>query len=148
METITREVSARQLRSELAAITNEAAYARGRIALHRYGSIVAVLIGVDDFERLLRLESAPGALLDEETVDEMAQRWLREGEATRRAESAEQRAEWADQRAELAKQRADEETARADLAERRAAELQLRAEVAEHRAAAAERRAVAEQPTG
>jgi PHD/YefM family antitoxin component YafN of YafNO toxin-antitoxin module len=85
MNTLTREVTARQFRAELATLSNEAAFARGRIGLHRYGALVAVLIGVEDFQRLRRLESAPGALEAEESLDELAQRLIAEGQAVRRA---------------------------------------------------------------
>lgn len=73
MDTITREVTARQLRGELATLVNEAAYGNGRIALHRYGSLVAVLIGIEDFQKLRRLEDDPHAR-EVEPFDEWAYR--------------------------------------------------------------------------
>lgn len=78
MDTLTRTVTARQLRAELASIVNQAAYARGRIGLDRYGQLVAVVIGIEDFQRLRRLEDEPGALHAEETLDELAARLMRE----------------------------------------------------------------------
>lgn len=88
MKTVTREVTARQLRSELASLVNEVAFGGGRIVLHRYGRAVAFLIGVDDFQRLRRLESAPGALDAEETLDELSARLIREGREERAAADA------------------------------------------------------------
>lgn len=79
MRTVTREVTARELRSQLATVVNEVAFSGGRVALHRHGRAVAFLIGVDDFTRLRRLESAPGAMEAEETLDELAARLMREG---------------------------------------------------------------------
>ncbi len=79
MQTLTREVTARQFRSELASLANEASFGRGRIGLHRYGRLVAVLIGVDDFQRLRRLESKPGALDAEESLDDLAIRLMTQG---------------------------------------------------------------------
>ena len=86
MDTITREVTARQLRGELATLVNEAAYGNGRIALHRYGSLVAVLIGVEDFQKLRRLEENPGAR-ERETLDEWAARTNEEARVRREAEA-------------------------------------------------------------
>lgn len=88
MKTVTREVTARQLRSELASLVNEVAFGGGRVVLHRYGRAVAFLIGVDDFQRLRRLESAPGALDAEETLDELSARLIREGREERAAAAA------------------------------------------------------------
>jgi prevent-host-death family protein len=86
MSTLTREVTARELRAHLGSLVDEAAYGHGRIGLHRYGSLVAVLIGVDDFIRLQRLEDQPGALDAEESLDEWAARVIAEGRAARAAE--------------------------------------------------------------
>ncbi|VTR77004.1 type II toxin-antitoxin system Phd/YefM family antitoxin [Cellulomonas hominis] len=86
MSTLTREVTARELRAHLGSLANEAAYGRGRIGLHRYGSLVAVLIGVDDFIRLQRLEAEPGALHAEESLDEWAARVIADGRASRAAD--------------------------------------------------------------
>ncbi|WP_282947115.1 type II toxin-antitoxin system prevent-host-death family antitoxin [Cellulomonas endometrii] len=97
MSTLTREVTARELRAHLGSLVNEAAYGRGRIGLHRYGSLVAVLIGVDDFMRLQRLEAEPGALHAEESLDEWAARVIAEGRASREADEEARRA--ADQEA-------------------------------------------------
>lgn len=91
METITREVTARQLRSELATFVNEAAYGNGRIALHRYGTLVAVLIGVDDFQKLRRFEAAPDSR-ERETLDEWAARTVEEDRLRREEEAREARA--------------------------------------------------------
>lgn len=91
METITREVTARQLRSELATLVNEAAYGNGRIALHRYGTLVAVLIGLDDFQKLRRFEADPDAR-ERETLDEWAARTVEEDRLRREEEAREARA--------------------------------------------------------
>jgi|GEM_PF-3211715 len=56
METLTREATAREFRRDLAACVNEVAYGDGRVGVARYGQLVAVLIGMDDFRRLRRLE--------------------------------------------------------------------------------------------
>ncbi|GIG34656.1 type II toxin-antitoxin system Phd/YefM family antitoxin [Cellulomonas pakistanensis] len=73
METITKEVTAREFRSGLASMVNEVAFGGGRVGLWRYNELVAVLIGVDDFRLLRRLEQDPGAR-EVETLDEWAAR--------------------------------------------------------------------------
>jgi PHD/YefM family antitoxin component YafN of YafNO toxin-antitoxin module len=73
MHTITRETTAREFRTHLASMVNEVAFGHGRVGLWRYGELVAVLIGVDDFRLLRRLEDDPGAR-EVETLDEWAAR--------------------------------------------------------------------------
>jgi antitoxin (DNA-binding transcriptional repressor) of toxin-antitoxin stability system len=85
MDTITRDVTARQLRGELATLVDEAAYGDGRIAQHRYGSLVAVLIGVEDVQKPRRLEEDPGAR-ERETIDEWADRLAEERRLQREAD--------------------------------------------------------------
>jgi len=116
MSTLTREVTARELRAHLGSLANEAAYGRGRIGLHRYGSLVAVLIGVDDFIRLQRLEAEPGALHAEESLDEWAARVIAEGRASRAADEEARRTADEDSRHaadDEAQQPTDEEAAQA-----------------------------------
>ena len=73
METITREATAREFRNHLATMVNEVAFGHGRVGLWRYNELVAVLIGVDDFRLLRRLEEEPG-VREVETLDEWAAR--------------------------------------------------------------------------
>lgn len=81
METITETVTARQFRAQLSSLVNHTVYAHGRVGLDRYGQLVAVLIGIDDFQRLRRLESAPGALDPEDDAFQMGVRMLAEAAA-------------------------------------------------------------------
>ncbi len=83
MESLTRTLTARQLRSGLSSVVNEALFARGRIGLDRYGQLVAVVIGADDFFRLERLEKLPGALDAEMTLNEIARRMIERGRRER-----------------------------------------------------------------
>lgn len=87
MESLTRTLTARQLRGGLSSVVNEALFARGRIGLDRYGQLVAVVIGPDDLFRLERLEKEPGALDAEMTLQQIAHRILERGRRAR-AEAA------------------------------------------------------------
>jgi prevent-host-death family protein len=56
METISSEVSTRDLRSDLAGVLGRASYGRERIAITRHGKVAAVVIGVEDLEALEAFE--------------------------------------------------------------------------------------------
>lgn len=58
METLTREVSTRELRSQLSDVLGRAMYAGERIGVTRNGKLVAVVIGVADLEALEEFETA------------------------------------------------------------------------------------------
>lgn len=58
METISSEVTTRDLRSDLASVIGRAAYGHERVAITRHGKIAAVVIGVDDLEALEAFEMA------------------------------------------------------------------------------------------
>lgn len=58
METLTREVSTRELRSQLADVLGRAMYAGERIGVTRNGKLVAVVVGVADLEALEEFEMA------------------------------------------------------------------------------------------
>lgn len=125
MDTITHEVGARELRSRLATLVNEAAYGGARVAVERYGTIVAVLVSADDFARLVRLESLPGAL-SAEGPHALAEQLIRDGQLQGRVEGAEARARYADERTEAAEASAREADRRCALALDRAAEAERR----------------------
>ena len=52
VETITREVSTRELRSQLSDVLGRAMYAGERIGVTRNGKLAAVVVGVEDLEAL------------------------------------------------------------------------------------------------
>lgn len=58
METVTREVSTRELRSQLSDVLGRAMHAGERIGVTRNGKLVAVVIGVADLEALEEFEMA------------------------------------------------------------------------------------------
>ncbi|BDA65670.1 hypothetical protein MANAM107_25040 [Actinomyces capricornis] len=58
METITTQVSTRELRSRLSDVLGRAMYAGERIGVTRNGRLAAVVIGVDDLEAFEELEMA------------------------------------------------------------------------------------------
>ncbi|AZR01282.1 type II toxin-antitoxin system Phd/YefM family antitoxin [Trueperella pyogenes] len=58
MSTLTREVSTRELRSQLSDIVGRAMYAGERIGVTRNGKLAAVVVSVADFEALEEFEMA------------------------------------------------------------------------------------------
>lgn len=56
MDSISREVSTRQLRSELSDVLGRAMYAGERIGVTRNGKLTAVVVGVADLEALEEFE--------------------------------------------------------------------------------------------
>lgn len=58
MESVTREVSTRELRSQLSDVLGHAMYAGERIGVTRNGKLAAVVIGVQDLEALEEFEMA------------------------------------------------------------------------------------------
>ncbi|MDO4716659.1 MAG: type II toxin-antitoxin system prevent-host-death family antitoxin [Propionibacteriaceae bacterium] len=56
METVTLEVSTRELRSQLSDVLGRAMYAGERIGVTRNGKLAAVVIGVADLEALEEFE--------------------------------------------------------------------------------------------
>ncbi|GAB3614470.1 type II toxin-antitoxin system Phd/YefM family antitoxin [Humibacter ginsengisoli] len=56
METVTTEVSTRELRSRLSEVLGRAMYAGERIGVTRNGKLAAVVIGVADLEELEAFE--------------------------------------------------------------------------------------------
>ena len=52
VETITREVSTRELRSQLSDVLGRVMYAGERIGVTRNGKLAAVVVGVEDLEAL------------------------------------------------------------------------------------------------
>lgn len=56
METVTTEVSTRELRSQLSEVLGRAMYAGERIGVTRNGKLAAVVIGVADLEELEAFE--------------------------------------------------------------------------------------------
>ncbi|GAA4170428.1 type II toxin-antitoxin system Phd/YefM family antitoxin [Gryllotalpicola koreensis] len=58
METVTTEVSTRELRSQLSDVLGRAMYAGERIGVTRNGKLAAVVIGVADLEALEAFEMA------------------------------------------------------------------------------------------
>ncbi|MBW9207976.1 type II toxin-antitoxin system Phd/YefM family antitoxin [Mumia sp. zg.B17] len=58
MDTISGEVSARELRAGLPDVIGRAAYGHERVAITRHGKVTAVVIGVEDFEALEAFELA------------------------------------------------------------------------------------------
>ena len=58
MQTVTREVSTRELRSQLSDVLGRAMYAGERIGVTRNGKLAAVVIGVADLEALEEFEMA------------------------------------------------------------------------------------------
>ena len=62
MDTVTGEVSTRELRSQLADVLGRAMYAGERIGVTRNGKLAAVVIGVADLEALEDFEMARDVL--------------------------------------------------------------------------------------
>lgn len=58
MDTVTRTVSTRELRSELSDILGRAMYAGERIGVTRNGKLAAVVVSVSDLEALEEFEMA------------------------------------------------------------------------------------------
>ncbi|MDF2419750.1 type II toxin-antitoxin system Phd/YefM family antitoxin [Trueperella pyogenes] len=58
MSTLTREVSTRELRSQLSDVVGRAMYAGERIGVTRNGKLAAVVVSVADFEALEEFEMA------------------------------------------------------------------------------------------
>lgn len=58
MDTLTGEVSTRDLRTQLADVLGRAMYAGERIGVTRNGRLTAVVIGVEDLEALEEFEMA------------------------------------------------------------------------------------------
>lgn len=58
MESISSNVSTRELRSQLSDVIGRTAYGRERVGITRNGKLSAVVIGVEDFELLEQLETA------------------------------------------------------------------------------------------
>jgi prevent-host-death family protein len=56
METISHEVSTRELRAQLSDVLGRAMYAHERIGVTRNGKLAAVVVGVEDLELLEALE--------------------------------------------------------------------------------------------
>lgn len=56
MDTVTREVTTRELRSQLSDVLGRAMYAGERIGVTRNGKLAAVVISVEDLEMLEALE--------------------------------------------------------------------------------------------
>ena len=58
MESISSNVSTRELRSQLSDVIGRTAYGHERVGITRNGKLFAVVIGVEDFELLEQLEMA------------------------------------------------------------------------------------------
>ncbi|HIZ34680.1 MAG TPA: type II toxin-antitoxin system prevent-host-death family antitoxin [Candidatus Ruania gallistercoris] len=58
MDTVSREVSTRELRNQLSDVLGRAMYAGERIGVTRHGKLAAVVISVADLETLEALEMA------------------------------------------------------------------------------------------
>lgn len=58
METVTKEVTTRELRSQLSDVVGRAMFAGERIGVTRNGKLAAVVISVDDLETLEAFEMA------------------------------------------------------------------------------------------
>lgn len=58
METVTTEVSTRELRNQLSDVLGRAMYAGERIGVTRNGKLAAVVIGIADLEELEAFETA------------------------------------------------------------------------------------------
>lgn len=58
MESVTAELSTRELRSQLSDVIGRAAYGGERVGITRNGRLAAVVVGVDDIEALEALEMA------------------------------------------------------------------------------------------
>lgn len=56
MDTLSSNVSTRELRSQLSEVIGRTAYGHERVGITRNGKLSAVVIGVEDFELLERLE--------------------------------------------------------------------------------------------
>ena len=61
MDTITGEVTTRELRGQLSDVLGRAMYGGERIGVTRNGKLAAVVVGVADLEALERLEMAQDA---------------------------------------------------------------------------------------
>lgn len=58
MDTISHEVSTRELRGQLSEVLGRAMYGHERIGVTRNGKLAAVVVGIDDLELLEELEMA------------------------------------------------------------------------------------------
>ena len=56
METVTNQVTTRELRGQLSDVLGRAMYAGERIGVTRHGKLAAVVIGVADLKRLRHLK--------------------------------------------------------------------------------------------
>ncbi|MDO5066501.1 MAG: type II toxin-antitoxin system prevent-host-death family antitoxin [Propionibacteriaceae bacterium] len=68
MNTVTSEVSTRELRSQLSDVLGRAMYAGERIGVTRNGKLAAVVIGVADLETLEEFEMAQDVAAYREAV--------------------------------------------------------------------------------
>lgn len=68
MDTLTSEVSTRELRSELSDVLSRAMYAGERIGVTRNGKLAAVVVGPADLEALEELEMAQDVAAYREAV--------------------------------------------------------------------------------
>lgn len=58
MTTLDRELTASQLRDELTTVVSSVAFGHERVGITRHGKLVAVVVSVDDLDRLEQLEDA------------------------------------------------------------------------------------------
>ncbi len=58
MDTLSRSVTTRELRDELAEVVGRVLYGRERVGITRHGKLAAIVIGVDDLELLEAFEDA------------------------------------------------------------------------------------------
>lgn len=56
--TLARELSASELRDDLAETVTKVAYTHERVGITRHGKLIAVMVSVEDLELLERLEEA------------------------------------------------------------------------------------------
>ena len=68
METLTSEISTRELRGQLADVLSRAMYAGERIGVTRNGKLAAVVVGVADLEALEEFEMAQDVAAYREAV--------------------------------------------------------------------------------
>ncbi|SHJ81337.1 prevent-host-death family protein [Tessaracoccus bendigoensis DSM 12906] len=68
METLTSEISTRELRGQLADVLGRAMYAGERIGVTRNGKLAAVVVGVADLEALEEFEMAQDVAAYREAV--------------------------------------------------------------------------------
>jgi prevent-host-death family protein len=58
MANLDRELTASQLRDQLTDVVSSVAYGHDRVGITRHGKLVAVVVSVDDLDRLEQLEDA------------------------------------------------------------------------------------------